>query len=186
MPDGYSMLFMRGVKGQPLNSMRALANISVFAEERRFPISGQYSRMWIYQANITRQLLQPGFQYAFRMLSTTYLPKEIAQYQIDLLASQPNVSGEFRIIDGEPQAPPLGAGGDSGVWITDTEPFSLYTGPIVGSLECTNPADGVGFQMQTLFRFEQIWASDVPPLEYAYFYAEVPESRRADFMEEKA
>lgn len=90
------------------------------------------------------------------------------------------MSGIHRIIDAQPPKPP------EGIWVTDTEPFTVYAGPISGSLECTFPDDGEGYAMQTLYRFEQIWATDEPPLEYSYYYTRVPESRRADFMREKA
>jgi hypothetical protein len=95
IPDGFDMIFLRGIIGQPPSEMRALGNISLYREERRFPVRGQFSRVMIFHANMSSKMLEPGFQYAFRMLATTYYPKEIEQFKLDLVASGEDYSNEI-------------------------------------------------------------------------------------------
>ena len=65
---------MKGFVGQPLNTMRAVTNISFWYEERRFPIAGQYARFCFAKV---RQL---RFRSALQMCKRKSAPHTTARH----------------------------------------------------------------------------------------------------------
>jgi len=176
----HAVILMRGILGQPRSFMRAYKELT-YTTKLRDVGGGVSNSLWVY-SSADRADLQAGFIYSYRLLTST-VPKEahiMSDYKERLLASGDNSQGAFRDIGVEPMDDPESIS----VLTVDTEPFGLEWGPFAGTLDVLNPVGRIGIAMKDVFRLQQAWATDKPPLEYTFYYGEVPEEKRAEFMAE--
>eukprot|EP00438_Fugacium_kawagutii_P020774 Skav206938 [mRNA] locus=scaffold1247:157419:159849:+ [translate_table: standard] len=90
------------------------------------------------------------------------------------------MKGSSRDLAVEPMEDPASLG----IISVDTEPFGVEWGPFAGTLDVLDPVGRIGIAMSDVFRLQQAWATDKPPLEYTFYYGEVPEEMREEFMAE--
>eukprot|EP00439_Symbiodinium_sp_Y106_P017914 s6001_g2.t1 len=89
-------------------------------------------------------------------------------------------SAAGRHMDTEPATNPV----DLGILQVDSDIFNIPWGPTAGSLDVLDPVGRIGIAMSDVFRLQQAWATDNPPLEYTFYYGEVPEESREQFLVE--
>eukprot|EP00913_Durusdinium_trenchii_P017315 g16283.t1 len=190
------VLLMRGIMGQPRSYMRAYKELTWTYKIRERHGSGGVigicvktrsdcpadicqdiaggvsNSLWIY-TSADRADLQAGFVYSYRLL-TSSLPKE------SLFSAWLLNQGPLRDLGVQPTTDVESIA----VLQVDTEPFGMHWGPFAGTLDVLDPVGRIGIAMSDVFRLQQAWATDMPPLEYTFYYGEVPEEKRSDFMAE--
>lgn len=174
------VLLMRGIMGQPRSYMRAYKELT-WTYKIRDIAGGVSNSLWIY-TSADRADLQAGFVYSYRLL-TSSLPKEsfkLSEYKDELLKAGHSSEGPLRDLGVQPTTDVESIA----VLQVDTEPFGMHWGPFAGTLDVLDPVGRIGIAMSDVFRLQQAWATDMPPLEYTFYYGEVPEEKRSDFMAE--
>lgn len=171
-----ALILLRSVDGLPAASLQPYMEVPLEASTR--PVKGKVDRDAVAMkgtANVS--IFQPGFQYAYRLLSLQGTEAtRLASYKDELLRASPEYAylpPNLRMVRRETPPLPLD------LYAVDTEPFSIYSGPRAGTLQLLEPANGRGTAMQDLFHFQQVWATDHPPLQHSFLYGQVPEERRA-------
>eukprot|EP00931_Biecheleriopsis_adriatica_P049453 TRINITY_DN28608_c0_g2_i1.p1 TRINITY_DN28608_c0_g2~~TRINITY_DN28608_c0_g2_i1.p1 ORF type:complete len:4151 (-),score=822.11 TRINITY_DN28608_c0_g2_i1:49-11319(-) len=173
-----SLVLMKGVVGQPRRYMRAVAEVE-YKNRVKDMAGGIANSLWI-TASAPRELFQPGFIYFYRLIQAgrKRAPKMKIFKEAMLAAGQDSTYEAGRDLSADPTEAP------KGVVLVDSEPFGMHVGPVSGSLEVAEPRGRIGIAMSDLFRVQQVWATDNPPLEYAFYYGQVPADKQQQFKEE--
>jgi len=173
-----SIILMRGIVGQPRHHMRAIMEVPM--EYKIKDMAGSIGNsVWFY-GEVPVSTFEPGFLYQYRLMTAERKKGgKMAEMREALLAANDDSDvDDLRILNSQPREMAVGT------HIVDAEPFGVHIGPVAGSLEVLAPVGGLGFAMTDLFKFQQTWASDNPPLMYAFYFARVPPSNRSMFEAE--
>ncbi|CAE7185706.1 unnamed protein product, partial [Symbiodinium microadriaticum] len=175
-----TILLMRGILGQPRNYMRAYKELT-FTNRVKDMAGGVANSLWLY-VEADRSDLEKGFIYSYRLLTAGRKKAfELTAYKEKLLAAgKDSMTAAGRHMDTEPATDPV----DLGILQVDSEVFNIPWGPTAGSLDVLDPVGRIGIAMSDVFRLQQAWATDNPPLEYTFYYGEVPEERRDQYLVE--
>eukprot|EP00435_Cladocopium_sp_Y103_P024257 s1749_g5.t4 len=171
---------MRGILGQPRHFMRAYKELTYTFKTRDIG-GGASNSLWFY-SSADRADLQAGFIYSYRFLAISESKEfnKLWVYKDALMAAADDSEGASRDLAVEPMDDPASLG----IISVDTEPFGVEWGPFAGTLDVLDPVGRIGIAMSDVFRLQQAWATDKPPLEYTFYYGEVPEEMREAFMAE--
>ncbi|CAE8621322.1 unnamed protein product [Polarella glacialis] len=177
-----SILLLRAPIGSPRRQLRAVAEVTIVISKK--DMMGGNGNSLLMEGTAPPELLMPGYVYAYRLLlAEKDYASDLATFRTALIRAgigddAAPLQAAQRELAHEPTSIP------SGIQVLDTDVFSIHSGPMAGTLDTMEPILRIGFAMQDLFRFQQIWVTDNPPLEFAYYYSEVPKDRAAAFQAE--
>lgn len=193
-----NLLLYRAAAGQPRHQMQAVEEIEL--DKFKMWTNGvpdlEKGHVMMGVAQPGRHLM-PGFVYAFRIMLALDKNgiKTLRKYREQLIAAGPskvdarsldnyknsigglNESSEFaeRVTARDPVFVP------EGVFDYYTDVFTVHRPPCAGSLTMLSPSGGKGFAMKDVFKFQQLWATNSPDLEYSFYYSTVKKERRVEF-----